>query len=223
MDSSLIATPVDGSDAAVPEATAAAVVATPVDPPQPRVLLRLGFNKVLYDTDIHPDGYVAPRGGHVVRNEPKVSAARQCGFTCVLLMLMMMMASRWMDLEIATDGSDRPMSAMGGRHAWEEAAGMREDKYVPRDCSAAYHTTEGGGITIGGQEIPSNDEEVSSAIGMNTWPGGIDPNGDEEEEGAQLSWANCPRRRTAARGRRPAARRCARRASACRATSTAAR
>ena len=199
MENSLIAPPAAGSD--VPVVAAHAVSAAPASgdgasaaatpAAEPRVLLRLGFNKVLYDTDIHPDGYVAPRPGQTVRHEPKVSFARQCGFTCVFVSLVLMIGMRWADLSEAVDGAG-PESAMGGRHAWEEEAGQGDTKFVPRDCSASYHATQGGGIEFGGGTIPSSDEEVSSAIGMSTWPGGIDPNGDDEDGEGQLSWANCP-------------------------------
>ena len=146
---------------------------------EPRVLMRLGFNKVLYNTDIHPNGYKPPRPGQTVRHEPKVSLEKQF-WICVVVTLAFLVVFAFV---VPHGGGDGDTDGWG-EHRAERVTGAR-------DCSAAHHASRQGGIVLGGDTIPTSDAEIQNAIGIPASRIGTTAAADDEDHG-QLSWANCP-------------------------------
>jgi hypothetical protein len=147
---------------------------------EPRVLMRLGFNKVLYSTDIHPHGYKPPTPGQTVRHEPKVSLCKQ--FAICMAVTTLFCIGTFAFLPKSSDDDH----GYGGRQ------GGGDDEPGFRDCSASFHATHRS-VSIGGDTIPTSDEEVQDAIGIRTMPGGVPGDDDDDDDSQhQLSWANCP-------------------------------
>eukprot|EP01043_Picozoa_sp_COSAG02_P033636 COSAG02_NODE_2305_length_9181_cov_3.277001_5_plen_393_part_00 len=172
------APPVSGEQQAVPTAGASvadAVSAEMQGGEEPRVLMRLGFNKVLYSTDIHPNGYKPPGPGETVRGHPKVSLEKQL-VICVVVTLVVLVGT--FAVLVPADDDDSGVDDENG-HGWRA-----------RDCSAAHHAAQRGGFELGGNAIPTSDTEVQNAIGIPVSQTGraADDDGDD----GQLSWANCP-------------------------------
>ena len=163
------ATPAVGESAeSAVAATATAVSPSPA--PAPKVVLRLGFNKVLYDTDLHPHGYV-PEPGQVVgpstaQGRPKgarMSIQKQIGLAAVISVLFLFVTMQGMRAVMEHDdpeGDDRFRLA-------EHTEPV--DPNAERPCYGPGH----GSVSIGGQGIPSSDSEVREAIGLSAWPGGV--------------------------------------------------
>jgi hypothetical protein len=140
---------------------------------EPRVLMRMGFNKVLYSTDIHPHGYKPPAPGQTVRHQPKVSVEKQL-VVCVAVTLVVLVGT-YMAVAPAS-GDDTGFDDDSGR-------GMEA-----RDCSAAHHAAQRGGFELGGDTIPTSDTELQNAVGIP----GSQVGRAADDDGGQLAWANCP-------------------------------
>ena len=170
-DDAVAATPAVGGESAesvVAAAVTAVAAATPA--PAPRVVLRLGFNKVLYDTDLHPHGFV-PEPGQVAgpstaQGRPKgarMSIQKQIGLAAVISVLFLFVTMQGMRAVMEHDdpeGDDRFRLA-----DHDETV----DPNAERPCYGPGH----GSVSIGGQGIPSSDSEVREAIGLSAWPGGV--------------------------------------------------
>lgn len=140
---------------------------------EPRVLMRLGFNKVLYSTDIHPNGYKPPAPGQAVRHEPKVSVEKQL-VICVIGTLVVIVGTFMAIIPAGDDDSGIDDDSGQGMEA--------------RDCSAAHHVAQRGGFELGGDIIPTSDTEIQNALGLPASQAGRAADDDD----GQLSWANCP-------------------------------
>ena len=145
---------------------------------EPRVLMRLGFNNVLYSTDIHPNGYKPQVAGQTVRHVPKVSVAKQFAI-CVVMTLAVLVVFAF----VAPHGGGDGDADGRGEYRAESVTGAR-------DCSAAHHAARRGGIVLGGDTIPTSDAEIQSAIGFTAPRTGTAAAADDDD--GQLSWANCP-------------------------------
>ncbi len=167
------------SDQAVPAGAGAPAAADAVSAEmqggeEPRVLMRLGFNKVLYSTDIHPNGYKPPAPGQTVRHHPKVSLEKQL-VICVVVTLAVLVGTY---VVVVPAGDDDSGVGDDNRQGWGA-----------RDCSAAHHAAQRSGFELGGNTLPSSDTDVQNAIGI---PASQVGRAADDGDDGQLSWANCP-------------------------------